>query len=55
MQFKTFEESTLAAVETAVNAWLATGTYYTYSQCFNMIPDGGGGENVCLMLFYMEK
>ena len=55
MQLKIFEEADLAAIESAVNAWLLTGTFYTYCNCFNMVPDGQGGENICLMIFYMEK
>lgn len=55
MKFKTFESATLVGVETLVNAWLLTGNFYCYSNSFNMIPDGGSGENVCLMIFYTEK
>ncbi len=55
MQFKVFQNATLAGIETAVNTWLATGTFYTYTQSFTMVPDGGGGEDFCLSIFYMEK
>lgn len=55
MKFKIFEEATLTALESAVNVWLLTGTYFCYSNCYNMVPDGGGGENYCMMIFYMEK
>lgn len=55
MKFKTFEEADLAAIDAAVNAWLLTGNFYCYCNCFNMMPDGQGGENVCLMIFYTEK
>lgn len=55
MLFKCFEDSTVALVEAAVNVWLATGNFFVYSQAFNMVPDGGGGENVCLMIFYTQK
>lgn len=55
MLFKTFEASDLAGIETLVNAWLATGNFYCYSNSFNMIPDGSGGEDVCLMIFYTQK
>ena len=55
MKFKCFESATLAGIQDLVNAWLLTGTIYTYSNTFNMVPDGGGGENFCLMVFYMEK
>lgn len=55
MKFKIFEEASLVALEAAVNAWLLTGTYYTYSQCFSVIPDGEGGYTYCMPMFYLEK
>lgn len=55
MKFKMFEEDTLVSLENAVNAWLLTGTFYTYSQSCCMTPDGEGGECYCLQLFYLEK
>lgn len=55
MKFKCFVSPTMEGIEILVNAWLLTGIYYTYSNSFNMIPDGSGGEDVSLMVFYMEK
>ncbi len=55
MLFKTFQNATLQGVEDAVNAWLLTVDVYTYSNSFNMVPDGSGGQDYCLMIFYMEK
>lgn len=53
MLMKCFEEATLGAIETAVNVWLTAEQVYCYSNSFNMVPDGGGGENYCLMIFYI--
>ena len=55
MLFKCFQNATLQGVEDAVNAWLVTGNFYTYSNSFNMVPDGSGGEDYCIMIFYIEK
>jgi hypothetical protein len=55
MQFKTFQNATLAGLQTDVNTWLGTGNFYCYSNSFNMVPDGSGGEDFLLMIFYIEK
>jgi hypothetical protein len=55
MLFKCFQNATLAGLEVDVNAWLLTGTFYTYSNSFAMVPDGSGGEDFLLNVFYMQK
>lgn len=55
MKFKIFTEDDVAAIETAVNAWLLTGTYYTYSQSFCQMNVGEVDECCCLQIFYLEK
>lgn len=55
MQFKCFQNASLAGIDAEVNAWLLTGNFFCYSNAFNMVPDGQGGEDFCMMIFYMEK
>lgn len=55
MKFKCFQNATLQGIDDSVNAWLLTGTFYTYSNSFSMVPDGAGGEDYLLAVFYMEK
>ena len=55
MKFKCFQSATLQGIQDAVNAWLLTGTFYTYSNSFCMVPCPPDPDEYCLMIFYMEK